>query len=257
MAARFYVPENLEAGQLSFDGSEFHHMIRVTRHQVGDTVRLFDGTGREADAKITFISRHAATLKVGNVEKICETDHPQLILAVAMPKSSRAGWLVEKAVELGVSKIIPLKTSRTVVNPRESKLETLRGNIVSACKQCGRSRLMEIDSSMTWADFADSVMQENVTVVAHPGGAPFTESFVQGIVSEASRSGQKNSSDKNIVVAIGPEGGFSVEEVTLALTRDASLVSLGPRTLRVETAALAVATVFESAQLAENPRLPH
>lgn len=251
MVARFYVPENMKAGQLSFDGSEFHHMIRVTRHQVGDTVRLFDGTGREADAKITFISRHAATLKVGKVEKIPEVDHPQLILAVAMPKSSRAGWLVEKAVELGVSRIIPLKTSRTVVDPRESKLETLRGNIVSACKQCGRSRLMEIDSSMTWADFVDSVMQDNVAAVAHPGGAPFTESFVQGMVSEASRSGRKKSSDKNIVVAIGPEGGFSVEEVTLALTRGASLVSLGPRTLRVETAALAVATVFESAQLAD------
>lgn len=251
MVARFYVPENMKAGQLSFDGSEFHHMIRVTRHQVGDTVRLFDGTGREADAKITFISRHAATLKVGKVEKVPEVDHPQLILAVAMPKSSRAGWLVEKAVELGVSRIIPLKTTRSVVDPRESKIETLRGNIVAACKQCGRSRLMQIDSPLTWSEFVDGEMQKNVAAVAHPGGAAFTEGLVQGMVSEANRSGRKKSSDKNVVVAIGPEGGFSVDEVTLALTRGAGLVSLGPRMLRVETAAIAVASVFESTRMAE------
>lgn len=251
MVARFYLPENMKAGQLSFDGSEFHHMVRVTRHQVGDTVRLFDGTGREADAEITFISRHAATLQVGKVQTIPEADHPQLILAVAMPKSSRAGWLVEKAVELGVSRIVPLKTTRSVVDARESKLDALRGNIVAACKQCGRTRLMKIDSTISWVDFVESEMQQHVAAVAHPGGAPFTESFVRNLTSSATRSRGKQDSKQNVVVAIGPEGGFSVEEFTLALTRGASLISLGPRILRMETAALAVAAIFQSAQLSE------
>lgn len=252
MVSRFYIPENLKAGQLAFDGSEFHHMIRVTRHQVGDTVRLFDGTGREADAKITFISRHAATLKVGRVQTVPDIDLPQLILAVALPKSSRAGWLIEKAVELGVSRVVPLKTARSIVDPRESKLEGLRGNIVSACKQSGRSRLMTIDSTVPWAEFVDSELQKSVAAVAHPGGIAFTESLATTLTSEATRgSSGKKSSGKNIVVAIGPEGGFSVEEVTHALTRGARLISLGPRTLRVETAALAIATVFQSAKLAE------
>lgn len=250
MVARFYVPENLKAGKLSLDGSEFHHMIRVTRHQVGDTVRLFDGTGREADAEITFTSRHAATLQVGKVQAIPELDQPQLILAVALPKSSRAAWLVEKAVELGVSRIVPLKTTRSVVDARESKLDTLRSNIVSACKQCGRSRLMTIDSTINWGEFVDAEMQDNIACVAHPGGVPFTESLVSSITTEATRS-RKNSSAKSVVVAIGPEGGFTIDEVTHAATRGARLVSLGPRILRVETAALAAASVFQSANLAD------
>ena len=249
MVARFYVPENLKAGQLSLDGSEFHHMVRVTRHQVGDTVRLFDGTGREADAEITFTSRHAATLQVGNVQAIPELDQPQLILAVALPKSSRAGWLVEKAVELGVSKIVPLKTSRSVVDARELKLDALRGNIVSACKQCGRSRLMTIESTVNWGEFVDSEMQNNISCVAHPGGVPFTDSLVSTLATEAARS-QKQSSMKSVIVAIGPEGGFTIDEVSHAATRGARLISLGPRILRVETAGLTAAAVFQSAILA-------
>ena len=70
MLSRFYVDDKLKSGKLSLDGAEFHHMVRVTRHQVGDTVRLFDGKGREADAEVTFISRHSATLKVGKVETL-------------------------------------------------------------------------------------------------------------------------------------------------------------------------------------------
>ena len=75
---------------------------------------------------------------VGKVEVIPEDEGPDLILAVAIPKATRASWLVEKAVELGVTKILPIRTQRSVVDPRQSKLSTLESNIIAACKQCGR-----------------------------------------------------------------------------------------------------------------------
>ena len=247
MVSRFFVENNLKSGTLNCDGSEFHHMIRVTRHSVGDEVRLFDGTGREADAQITFISRHSATLKVDKIETIPEVETSQLVLAIAMPKSSRSGWLVEKAVELGVSYIQPIGTSRGVVNPRETRIENLRQSIVSACKQSGRSRLMEIKPPMTWSDFLNNRIPNNVVAIAHPGGMPFNGSLIADLTTQADRLSAKNNGSKDIIVGIGPEGGFTVEEVTQAVTRGARLVSLGQRILRVETAALTVAAIYQSA----------
>lgn len=246
VASRFFVSDRLKKGTMAFEGSEFHHMVRVTRHQVGDSVVLFDGAGREAEAKIEHISRHAATLKVGKVATLPEEPGPYLILAVAMPKASRSQTLIEKAVELGVSKVIPLTTSRSVVDPRRSKLDQLRNNIIAASKQCGRSRLMEVGDVVPWADFVASDLMGAGTAVAHPGGVPFNESLVSSIVAG---SGRKKATTDTLVGVIGPEGGFTVEEVTQAVTRGARLVNLGPRILRVETAAMMMASVFTSAMM--------
>ncbi len=247
MVHKFFLDGPIKKGTLNFDGAEFHHMVRVTRHKKGDTVRLFDGTGREADAEITKTSRHSATLKVGPAETVPEETGPRLIMAVAMPKSSRAGWLVEKAVELGVTQLIPLKTERSIVDPRGSKLDSLRNNIISACKQCGRSRLMEIAPVMEWTKFLDTQLKDRITVVAHPGGVAFDQELVGSLIQKAKGQARaKKKQGKDLLIAIGPEGGFSVEEVTQAVTRGAQLVSLGPLTLRVETAALSVASIYQS-----------
>ena len=252
MVSRFHIPEQLKSGTFTLDTSEFHHMVRVTRHKVGDTVRMFDGSGREADAEITFLSKSAATLKVGQVETIPEDDGAMLVLAVPIPKLARAGWIVEKAVELGVSKLIPIATTRSVVDPRETKLDNLRASVISAMKQSGRSRAMEITPVMKWADFVKSEIPQYATVVAHPGGVPFTTAFIHSALAEAvDRTGLTKSKDGNprLLAVAGPEGGFTVEEVTQAITSGARLTSLGPRILRVETAALAMASIFLASQL--------
>jgi len=249
VASRFFVTDRLKKGTLSFEGAEFHHMVRVTRHQVGDTVLLFDGVGREAPAEIEHISRHAATLKVGKVETLPVEPGPYLVLAVAMPKSTRAATLVEKAVELGVSKVIPITTSRSVVDRRPSKLDQLRNNIIAASKQCGRSRLMEVGSVVTWSQFVSSDLLGPGTAVAHPGGVPFNEGLVQSMLPTAKPAKKAGNVVDTLVAVVGPEGGFTVEEITQTVTRGARLVSLGPRILRVETAALMMSSVFTSAQM--------
>ncbi|MHC4880621.1 MAG: RsmE family RNA methyltransferase [Planctomycetota bacterium] len=248
MSSRFFVEGRLKSGTMAFDGPEFHHMIRVTRHQVGDTVRLFDGAGKEADALIEFTSRHSATMKVGKVETVPEEEGPHLILGVAMPKATRATTMVEKAVELGVAKIVPIRTSRGVVDPRRSKLNNFRQNVIAASKQCGRSHLMEVTEPVEWSDFVSQYMADNPTLVAHPGGVPFKEGLIIELLQTGKRT--KNKPD-TMVVAIGPEGGFTVEEISAAAIRGGRLVSLGPRILRVETAALMAASVFTAALMPE------
>ena len=250
MTSRFFVEGRLKAGTMAFEGPEFHHMIRVTRHQVGDTVRLFNGEGKEADALIEFTSRHSATMKVGKVETVPEEEGPHLILAVAMPKATRGTTLVEKAVELGVSKIVPIRTARGVVDPRRSKLDNFRQNVIAASKQCDRSRLMEVTDTIDWADFLTQYVAKHPTLVAHPGGVPFKEGLIKELVGSSGGRGKKAAGD-TIVVAIGPEGGFTVEEISQAATRGGRLISLGSRILRVETAAIMAAAVFTAALIPE------
>lgn len=250
MTSRFFVEGRLKSGTMAFEGAEFHHMIRVTRHQVGDTVRLFDGAGKEADALIEFTSRHSATMKVGKVETIPEEEGPKLILAVAMPKATRGTTLVEKAVELGVSKVVPIRTARGVVDPRRSKLDNFRQNVIAASKQCGRSRLMEVADTLDWSDFVSKYVAKETTVLAHPGGVPFKEGLVRELLSAKGGRGRKKTS-QTLVAAVGPEGGFTVEEISQAATRGGRLVSLGPRILRVETAAIMAASVFTAALMDE------
>lgn len=226
-------------------------MIRVTRHQVGDTVRLFDGAGKEADALIEFTSRHSATMKVGKVETIPAEEGPQLILGVAMPKATRGTTLVEKAVELGVSKIVPIRTARGVVDPRRSKLDNFRQNVIAASKQCGRSRLMEVTDPVDWSDFVKSYVAENTSLIAHPGGVPFKEGLINEVLGGKGKRTKKKADSQTVVVAIGPEGGFTVEEISQGAIRGGRLVSLGPRILRVETAAIMAAAVFTAAIMPE------
>ena len=253
MTSRFFVENDFRSGTVSFSGPEFHHMIRVTRHQVGDKVRLFDGTGREADAELTFVTRHAATLDVSKIETIPEESGPRLSIAIPLPKASRAGWLIEKSVELGVTKIIPLKTARSIVDPRSTKLDTLRQNIIAASKQCGRSRLMTISPVVEWADLLKKESVGKSVMVAHPGGASFTGSLITESLTEVASDAKTKKAAENpeMIAVIGPEGGLTVEEITQAVSKGARLVSLGPRLLRVETAAAMMASVFVSAQLAE------
>lgn len=253
-AARFFIEDKIKPGQLTFEGPEFHHMVRVTRHQMGDVVRLFDGAGHEADAEIATISRNAATLNVREIEFISPELGPRLILAVPIPKFNRAGWLIEKAVELGVSKLIPLSTVRSVVDPRDSKIETFRSNVIAACKQCGRSRLMEISAPVKFGDLVKTQFEQHLTIVAHPGGVPLCESFIRASLKQSLDRNQASSADTsmtNALVVIGPEGGLTDEEVTQAVGAGAQLVSLGPLILRMETAALLVAGLFQMAGQSE------
>lgn len=245
MASQFYVAEKLKAGNITLEGSEYHHLARVLRLQVRDTVRLFDGTGTLATAEITAISRTAATLNVGQPYEAPVDLAPELTVAVALPKLQRSGWLIEKCVELGVSKFIPLATEHAVVHPRESKLDNLRELIIQASKQCGRAKLMQIADVTPWKEFVTHEFGKQPVVVAHPGGAPFNESLIKELCFQAMTQGRQG----ELLLAVGPEGGFSRDEITNAMTSGGSLVSLGSRILRVETAAVVMASIFLGAYL--------
>jgi 16S rRNA (uracil1498-N3)-methyltransferase len=222
---RFYCPDPLVDGLAILEGDEARHLIRVRRVAVGELVELFDGRGTAYRARVESLGRDRAVLTIEEPAEADRTPRFSLTLATAVPKGERFDWLVEKATELGVARLIPLVTERSVVDPRSAKLDRLRRLIVEASKQCRRNRLMDLEPPKAWNALVVSAT-ETSRLIAHPGGP--------GMVSAGLLPGSGSA-----ILAIGPEGGFAEGEVARAVEAGWRPVGLGSTILRIETAALA------------------
>ena len=200
----------------------------MLRLEVGDSVTLFDGSGAEYSAQIETISRDRVTCSVGEKRDVDRELDFDLHLAVALPKGDRSRWLVEKSVELGVRKIVPIECERSVVQVRPASLTRLEKAVVEASKQCGRNRLTEVSAPVSFSQWIEKKQAGAIKLIAHPDA---TAEPLQNII--------RPKSEDTVQIAIGPEGGFTESEVAKAIAAGWKLVVLGNRRLRVETAALA------------------
>src|SRR5205823_12187705 len=153
MSERFYIDGVLNPGLLTLQGPEAHHLATVCRLRPGDAVCLFNGDGHEYPARITAVQRRTVELEV--VERASPLRELGYAVEVAapLPKGDRAQFLVEKLTELGVSAFVPLSSKRSVVQPREAKLEKLQRYVIEASKQCGRNVLMQVRPLPDWASY--------------------------------------------------------------------------------------------------------
>lgn len=222
MNHRTYHPTTTPGDRVTIAGPEAHHLLHVMRAAVGDEITLFDGQGGEYRATIVNLGRRELELDVGNRHEVDRELARRIVVGVALPKGDRQKWLVEKLTELGAARLVPLVTHRGTVKPHDRVEEKLERAVVEASKQCGRNVLMEVASPQPFSEFIQN--GEGLRLIAHPGGDPL---HVGGGQTEA------------ISIAIGPEGGFTDDEVALADEHGWRRVSLGPAILRIETAAMA------------------
>ncbi len=232
MPDRFFVPSCPESGTLTLDGPEAHHLMHVLRIAAGEVVEVFDGRGLVASAEVVSVRKRDVELRIMAARRERPSAR-EVILGTAVPKGDRFDWLIEKATELGVTRIVPLVTARSSVDPRDSKLDKLRQTIIAACKQCGRNHLLELSSVTAWADFVRNEFPNRAVIIAHPASDTSPFSLGDSTINH----------QPSTVFAIGPEGGFTDDEIALALAAGATPVSLGPLVLRIETAALALAAL--------------
>ena len=230
MTRRYYVSElPAEGGTVELSPAEAQHAIRVMRVAVGDAVMLFDGWGREASAIIQSAGRKECICVIESLNRIERELDRSLHLAIALPKPDRAREMIERLTEIGVAKVTPIVAQHTQRPPTESLMEKLRRSVIEASKQCGRNRLLEIASPVPSVDF----FQTN-----HDG---------QRWIADPSRDAQELRFDfittDTIVAVIGPEGGFSRDEVCQAIANGFKPIVLGNRIYRVETAAAVIASV--------------
>lgn len=214
------------------EGPEAHHLAMVCRVRPGDVVCLFNGDGRQYPAQVVAVARKHVVLDVRGVETPARELGFRLEVAAPLPRGDRAQFLLEKLTELGATAFTPLQTSHSVVRPRDTKLEKLERHVIEASKQCGRNVLLQVRTLLAWSDFLQSDLPPR-RLLAHPR----TETPWREAVSK-----------EDVVVAVGPEGGFTEDEVAEAHGGGWALVDLGPRILRVETAAIYLTALLAQQQ---------
>ncbi|MGH7817824.1 MAG: 16S rRNA (uracil(1498)-N(3))-methyltransferase [Candidatus Binatia bacterium] len=231
--ARFFLPKKqLHDNHGTIDGQELNHLRRVLRLKPGDRITVFDETGWEHEAVI-----HSLATARGEIEIVrsyqAERESPlHVTLAVGLTKGEKIDFVVEKATELGVQTIIPFASTYAVPKLDERKIagrtERWQKIALSATKQCGRARVPEVSALCTVQDLLARSWPDALKLI-------FWEKEVEQSLRQVQ---QKHVGAKAVLLMIGPEGGFSVEEAELARSHGFELVQLGRRILRAETAAV-------------------
>src|SRR3984885_8241194 len=233
---RVFIETELQSGQrLTVEGSAGNHIVRVLRLRVGDTLTLFNGHGGEYGGRIEEMPRH--TLQVTVIEhRNDERESPfQLTLAQGISRGERMDWVVQKATELGVTRIVPVFTERSMVKldatQATRKVQHWRGIAIAACEQSGRNVVPEIADPVSVYERLERRSKSELELILLPGGAARIDDLAAGAAGAT--------------VLIGPEGGLAQVEQDTALRSGFTPVRLGPRVLRTETAAVCALTLLQ------------
>jgi len=219
---RLYVRQALREGALvTLDAMQANYLGNVLRLGAGAELLLFDGETGEWLARIAEAAKKRMSLSIGRKTREPEII-PDLWLAFAPVKRARTDWLVEKATELGAARLVPVMTQRTVAE--RVRLDRLESIAIEAAEQCGRTRVPQILAPMPLRRLVEELDPARHFYFADEnGGEPLTSAYEEGPA----------------VILVGPEGGFTEEERAFVRASGATAISLGPRILRAETAALA------------------
>jgi 16S rRNA (uracil1498-N3)-methyltransferase len=258
---RFYAsPEDISDSTITLSIDETHHLTHVLRMTPGDQAFVFDGCGREYKCTFRSIADSRAQMEITEALSDSVESPLQLTLAQALAKGDKFDLIIQKATELGVSRIVPLMTRYADVKIEDQLIERRLGRwrriSLEALKQCGRRRLVEITTPRTLPQFLDSVTHADVAQAAslrtessdtvrklaacatlllfsEKGGVAITQAL--DCIQKAT----------SIFALVGPEGGWSNDEFELLASHGANSVSLGPRVLRTETAAVVAITLIQ------------
>lgn len=224
---RFYCPELSETSELvTLSAEESHHVQRVYRKKVGDPVELTDGRGLRASAIIQVVKPKQTVCKISQIERIAPAPDRSIQVAVSTIRPNRMDWAIEKLTELGAGSIQPLHCQFTSV--KAFKIEHARKISISAMKQSGQAYLPEIYAPLPFADYLQQLP------------SPENQLRLIAVLTEDAKSFREIdfSSQTSLIILIGPEGGFSGEEIDLARQAGFTVIKLAPQILRAETAAV-------------------
>ena len=232
---RVFVDEPLSAGQgCSLQGSAANHIMRVLRSREGDLLTLFDGRGGEYGARIVGFRKDSVQVEVQEHRDVERESSLDLTLAQGISRGERMDWVMQKATEIGVTRVIPVITERTMVKlderQSERKIEHWRGIVIAACEQSGRNRVPDVAAPTAYYDVIRTLDPSATRVLLSPLGTLRARDLAQ---------------PKHIAMLIGPEGGLSDNEQEAAIAAGFQQVRMGPRILRTETAAIAALAAFQ------------
>ena len=241
MISRFHLPQPWAALNTPFTLPDdiFRHAITVLRLRVGDAFIAFDGAGQAAQALIVQVEKKSAQAQLTAIEQRSVESNLNITLAQCLSSADKMDWTIEKAVELGVTRIVPLFSARSQIKlsaeRAEKKLEHWQRIVVAACAQSGRNTLPEFSAPMPLNSFLNAEQpNDNYKLMLHPRHA------------QALKSLSAPAPKQPIVLLIGPEAGFDDNELKHAQNAHFTPTLLGPRILRTETAGLATIAALQT-----------
>ena len=235
---RFFVtPEDIEENSIKIVGDDARHIARSLRMAVGDGITVADGEGGIFSCRLTHIRDELCECEI--ISKKEPEDTPRVTLFMGYPKGDKLELVIQKAVELGASRIVPFESSRCIRRPKaereEKQTERLRKIAAEAAKQCGVDRLPELSRPIPFDKMLEEACASELSLFCYENEDRL---FIgDALPAEPPRS---------ISVIVGPEGGFSEEEANRAICAGCASVSLGGRILRCETAPLFAISVISA-----------
>ncbi len=225
-------PEALEGPALTLTGDDYHYLFRVLRLASGGEVALFDGRGRQATARIEEVGPDRATLRVDAARPVEVSSGPRVVVMLPLIKGDRMDWCIQKLVELGARRIIPVRTSRCVVRLSGERAANRRQRWLTIARDAARqSRTDLVPEIDAVTDLDDAISKQ--------GDAPLKLVFWERVQDRSLRAALPDEPPSSVAILLGPEGGLGPEEVDRAVEAGFLPVGLGPRVLRAETAAVA------------------
>ncbi len=234
-APRFFTVQALTTGQeLELEPDLARHILSALRLKSGATIRLFNGEGGEYIATILNAGRRDLRVGIGQFHNIDRESPLETTLGLCISRGDRMDYALQKSTELGVSRVIPLFSERSEGKLQGERLSKKQRHwqqvMISACEQCGRNRLPTLNTAMNLADWAPQADADTRFVLHHRGQQSLTPNDEQ---------------PKHVALLIGPEGGLSETEISLAEQQGFMPLTLGPRVMRTETAPVAILSLMQ------------
>lgn len=237
MPRYFVEPENITENEIVLVGEDVKHISTVLRSQIGEEIQVCDGCGNDYDCSIAEISKKDIRLEIIRKELSQSEPKTKVTLFQGLPKSDKMELIIQKCVEIGIETIVPVATDRAVVKldkkDGQKKTERWQKISLSAAKQSGRGVIPKIESVMSFKEAIKLATNMEIAII------PYEKEEDFGI-----KEALKDFKGKELGVFIGPEGGFSDEEIQFAIENGVKPITLGKRILRTETAAIAVSAIL-------------
>lgn len=230
---RFFVKkDNVSDSKVIITDADIKHIVNVLRKGIGDILEVSDGEGNKYTVKITSISKDQIIADILEKQVECSSKI-NVTLYQSLPKAGKMDLIIQKCTELGVEKIVPFISKRTVVNidnkAQDKKVQRWRKIAVEACKQCNRTTIPNISTIYTLEEVLREINTYDLSLLAYEK----EKSSMKQILKE-------NRDSRNIAIIVGPEGGFEESEVKRLTDKGVRSITLGPRILRTETAGMAM-----------------
>ncbi|WP_444437410.1 16S rRNA (uracil(1498)-N(3))-methyltransferase [Pseudomonas sp. A6] len=230
--SRFFIDAPLSLGQHELPEAQAHYIGRVLRHAAGDAVQLFDGSGQEFLGELVEVSKKNVRVELRESFAGLAESPLRLHLGQGLSRGERMDWAIQKATELGAARITPIVSERCEVRLKDERADKRTAHwrqiAISACEQCGRSVLPQIDAPVSLAEWLQAT-EADLKLVLHPVAEPLASHTRPG----------------SLAFLIGPEGGLSDAEVEQAKAAGFHAARLGPRVLRTETAPVVALSVAQ------------